>query len=129
MVGPALTGEWNRAQECQGAAVLCLNHGFYADAISRSYYAIMHAAKAALLLHGVQVSSHVGLRNRFGLTLVRTGLVEAQWVYDISRGLDERIRADYHALADFTEVDADSACIRSELFLSRMRTLLAGNVP
>ena len=129
MVGPALTGEWNRAQECQGAAVLCLNHGFYADAISRSYYAIMHAAKAALLLHGVQVSSHVGLRNRFGLTLVRTGLVEAQWAYDISRGLDERIRADYHALADFTEVDADSTCIRSELFLSRMRTLLAGNVP
>ena len=29
MADSVLTGEWNRAQECQGAAVLCLNHGFY----------------------------------------------------------------------------------------------------
>ena len=41
--------ESQRAEDCQQAAELCLRHGFYADSISRSYYAVLHAAKSAWL--------------------------------------------------------------------------------
>ena len=44
-------GEWQRAEDCRQVAQLCLRYGFYADSISRSYYAVLHAAKAALALH------------------------------------------------------------------------------
>lgn len=40
--------EWNRARESLRAAETLTREGFYADAISRAYYAILHSAKAAL---------------------------------------------------------------------------------
>ena len=129
MVDPHVAREWRRAGDCLQAATVCLEHGLYADAISRAYYSIMHAAKAALLIHGVQVSSHEGLRNRFGLTLIRNGLVEVEWAYHVRRGFVDRIRADYQALAGITQSDADSACVRSRAFLERMRTLFSAYVP
>ena len=45
--------EWRRATESLGAARSCQRDGYYADSISRAYYAILHAAKAALHLHDV----------------------------------------------------------------------------
>jgi predicted nucleotidyltransferase len=48
----------------------------YADAISRAYYAILHAAKAALHIHDVVVASHAAVRRMFGLHLVRAGEIE-----------------------------------------------------
>ena len=43
------------------------------DAVSRTYYAVMHAAKAALALHNVRPRSHSAVANRFGLNIVRAG--------------------------------------------------------
>lgn len=45
MAEVAAAAEWRRALECLGAAEVCRDNGFYADAVSRAYYAIMHAAK------------------------------------------------------------------------------------
>jgi uncharacterized protein (UPF0332 family) len=35
--------------------------GFYEDAISRAYYAIFHAAQAALLIEGAKAETHQGV--------------------------------------------------------------------
>ncbi len=43
--------EWRRAQKALQAAALLQQNGLAEDAISRAYYAAMHAAKAALLVH------------------------------------------------------------------------------
>ena len=43
--------EWRRAELSQRAASACLRHYCYADAVSRAYYAVFHAAKAALAFH------------------------------------------------------------------------------
>ena len=47
--------EWRRAQKALQAAELLQQNGLAEDAISRAYYAVMHAAKAALLVHDVAV--------------------------------------------------------------------------
>ena len=69
-----------------GAAYSCQRDG---------YYAILHAARAALQLHGVTTESHTGVRSMFGLHIVKTGLVEPEWGAEIGRSEGRRIASDY----------------------------------
>lgn len=116
--------EWHRAEDCRQAAHLCLRHGFYADAIARSYYAVLHTAKAALALQGVRPRRHRALSNLFGQHIVMTGLVEGRWGSIIGRLADLRWAADYDVEVIFTEADADGACQQADALANRIRTLL-----
>ena len=48
---PPVRAEMDRAEKALWAARLLCEAGLLEDAISRSYYAVLHAAKAALLVH------------------------------------------------------------------------------
>ena len=115
--------EWRRAQECLGAAEVCRDNGFYADAVSRSYYAIMHAAKAALPPQ-VNVESHNGVLNQFSLRLVQERKIEPEWSRYIVLGREARLDADYKVAIVFTRADADDAIDRAAAFLNRIHSLL-----
>ena len=121
--------EWKRATESLGAALVCQRHGFYADTVSRAYYAILHAAKAALQLHDVTAESHTAVRRLFGQHLVRTGLLEAEWGAAVGQSADLRIISDYDVIRLFDEADAREACERADAFLTRIRALLANSIP
>lgn len=123
MAEVAAAAEWRRAQECLGAAEVCRDNGFYADAVSRSYYAIMHAAKA-VLPDNVEVDSHNGLLNQFSFHLVKEGPLEAQWADYIRNGSTARLRADYNVAIIFTRADAQLSCANAAAFLNRIRFLL-----
>ena len=58
-------------------------------------YAMLHAAKAALVLHGIPAERHTAVRTMFRRHLVETGLVESEWADAIVLGSDERIQSDY----------------------------------
>ena len=45
----AVIGEWRRSQESLGAAETLMRSGNASDAVSRAYYAIMHAASSPQL--------------------------------------------------------------------------------
>ena len=47
-----ITAEWRRGGLALRAAALLVAAGLYADAISRMYYAVLHATTAALLTKG-----------------------------------------------------------------------------
>ena len=87
--------EFSRAEQSLRAARLLLGEAFFGDAISRSYYAVMHAARAALLVHDTITQSRSAVRRLFGEVLVRPGLIEKQWVDILAREQGQRIRADY----------------------------------
>ena len=125
----SVIAEWRRATESMGAALLCRREGYYADAVSRAYYAVMHAARAALQLYDIAAKSHTGVRSMFGLHIVRTGLVEPEWDAVIGDSGDERIASDYDVASIFDESDALVACDRADAFLARIRTLLACSLP
>ena len=61
--------EWRRASEALRGAELLAAEGCCADAVSRAYYAVLHAAKAALLANGIEAGSHATVRRLFGLHL------------------------------------------------------------
>jgi HEPN domain-containing protein len=66
---PLVIAEWRRAVDSLGAARSCRRDGFYADSVSRAYYAILHAAKAALQVQGITAESHAAVKRLFGLHL------------------------------------------------------------
>ena len=121
--------EWRRAKECLDAAWHCASGGFYADAISRAYYAVLHAAKAVLQLRGIDARSHMGIMSLFGSSIVRLHLIEGHWNDETDLLHALRIRADYNVEVRFVESDALDACQRAQAFLHRIGPSLAGVVP
>jgi uncharacterized protein (UPF0332 family) len=87
--------EWSRARQSLQAAETLTSDGLYADAISRAYYSILHAAKAALHVHDIVAESHPAVRRMFGLHLVKTGEIEPEWSAYLTESLDDRLAADY----------------------------------
>ncbi len=70
--------------------------GLTEDAISRAYYAVMHAAKAALLVHDAVAQRHAAVRRLFGKVLVRGGEIEKEWAEILAREQDQRGAAEYN---------------------------------
>lgn len=116
--------EWRRASEALRAAESLTRDSWYADAISRAYYAILHAAKAALFVHDVAAESHAAVRRLFGQHLIRAGEIESEWSAHLVESLDDRLAADYDAEASFSVKEARQECRRSREFLSRIRRYL-----
>ena len=116
--------EWRRSAQSLRAADLLSREGYPDDAVSRAYYAILHAAKAALLVQDVVTESHAGVRRMFGKHLVLAGRIEDQWSKYLARGSDDRLMADYDMEISFTDEEARFECQRAQAFLERIRQYL-----
>ena len=116
--------EWRRARETLRAAELLHSEGYYGDAVSRAYYAILHAAKAALHVHDVAADSHTAVRRMFGLHLIQPGELEKELSGHLGKTSDERLAADYDAEMTFTEEQTRKECQRARQFLRRIRQYL-----
>jgi uncharacterized protein (UPF0332 family) len=122
-----VVAEWNRARESLRAAKTLTRNGLYADAISRAYYAILHAAKAGLHVHDVAAESHSAVRRMFGLHLVRPGKIEPEWSAYLTASLDDRFAADYDVETYFSKKEARSEFLRAGEFLDRIKRYLLKN--
>jgi len=116
--------EWRRSLKAQGAAELLLEAGFYEDAVSRAYYAVLHAAKAALLARDIVTESHTAVRRLFGKELVQQGLLEKEWAMILAHEQDERASADYDVELTFSREVAAQRVEKSRRFLERIRSFL-----
>jgi uncharacterized protein (UPF0332 family) len=65
--------ELKRAKKALKSSKILLDSELFEDSISRAYYSVLHAAKAALSIKGVDTDSHEGVRRMFGLHLVKNG--------------------------------------------------------
>ena len=116
--------EWRRSTQSLRAAELLSREDYREDAVSRAYYAILHAAKAALLVHDVTTASHAGVRRMFGRHLVHAGYIEGRWSSYLARGSDDRLMADYDTGVSFTAEESGLECQRAREFLERIRQYL-----
>lgn len=87
--------EISRSQKSLKSAKKLFEEGLLEDAISRSYYAVLHVAKAVLLSENVTVSSHEAVKRLFGMHLIKTGKIELKYSKILSEEQDERYLADY----------------------------------
>ena len=121
--------EWPRARESLGAASTYEQGSYYADAISRSYYAVMHAAKAALQIYDVDVNRHRALGGLFGQHIIKRNLLQSELSREIGDLSRLRSDADYQVEMVFGEADARDAYQRAAAFLDRIRELLTDYIP
>ena len=116
--------EWHRSLKSLGASEVLLRSGYREDSVSRSYYAILHAAKSALFVHDIATSSHAAVRSMFGLHLVRSGEIERTWAGDLAEAMDDRLMADYSAHTHFSDEETRSEHERAKAFVERIRRYL-----
>ena len=113
-----------RAKKALSAAKALLEFQLYEDCVSRAYYAVLHAAKAALALEGINAQSHVAVRRRFGLNLVKTGKIEKDFAQILTKEKEDRDLSDYNIHIEIDRDTAEKRVIDAEKFVKRIEKFL-----
>lgn len=116
--------EFVRAQKSLQAASLLLKDKLLEDTLSRAYYAILHAARAALLMEGVSVTSHRAVRRLFGQHLVKSGTLPTRLATILAEEQDDRILADYDVLFNPELERVEKRVADAEEFVAAIKTFL-----
>jgi uncharacterized protein (UPF0332 family) len=116
--------EFHRAQKSLQSACLLLRDNLLEDALSRAYYAILHAARAVLLAEGVNVTSHRAVRRLFGQHLIKSGKLSAHLSTILAEEQDDRILADYDVLFDPERERVQKRVDDAEAFLVAIKAFL-----
>src|SRR3989441_9811399 len=107
-----------------GAARELYDKGFFEDSASRSYYAMFHAARAALARVGVTTKTHEGTVSEFGRVLVLGGVFPR----DLGRALAEAKAAretyEYSATMEIASDEAEAILRDAERFVSQVQSQL-----
>jgi len=111
---------WKRAIQSLKSAQVLHKMECYEDSISRSYYATLYAAKAALLVFDRSASSHTAVRRLFGLHLIKTGEIEREWSDILFHEYDTRGMADYDIAYIADEEDAQDMLQAAARFVRRI---------
>ncbi len=112
-----------RAEDCIKDAELLLSAHRPSGAVGRSYYAMFHAATAALLRTDIKRHSHQGLVSAFGQFLVKQGQVEPKYHKYITEAFDLRQESDYQPLVEVTEQQGGKVLERAKEFVEACRKL------
>ena len=116
--------ELERGKRSLDAAKLLFEKGLYEDSVSRSYYAMFHAARALLLTKDIRPTSHAGVVSLFGLHFVKDGLIERDYARMISQGLDLREDGDYGIYTDVTKARASEILSDAQKFFVKIKEVL-----
>ena len=98
--------------------------GEYEDAVSRAYYAIYHAAHAALAAEGFRPQTHRGLTNLFGLHLVETGKLPKKLAKYMRNVRDDREEGDYEIYSVIDQETSQTALREVEEFIRAIQEFL-----
>lgn len=106
------------------AAKTLLENQLYEDCVSRAYYAVLHAAKAALATKDIEPESHNAVKRMFGLHLIKTGEIEKDFAKILTAEQEDRAIGDYNI---YIEIEQDRALKRvrdAEKFVERIEKYL-----
>jgi uncharacterized protein (UPF0332 family) len=78
----------------------------YKTSVNRAYYAVLNAARALLIVEGVNPESHSGVITMLSLRCVKPGLLPVKVIKDFKTLLSRRTDVDY---GDFETIDASDA--------------------
>ena len=93
-------------------------------AVSSAYYAMLHAARAALNEAGEAPKSHRGVQHQLRETYVTGGPLDGHYHSLLSRAEDKRLEADYDASPSITLDEAEQWLHRAEDFVDTVESML-----
>ncbi|UCF17291.1 MAG: HEPN domain-containing protein [Phycisphaerales bacterium] len=112
--------ELSRANKALLAAKILLERRLYEDSVSRAYYAVLHAAKAALVMIGLEPESHHAVRRLFGLHLVKSGEIEKDFARILAAEQEDREIGDYDIDVEIEHDRALKRVAEAEEFVERI---------
>ena len=113
------------ADEALDDAEYLLQGGRYKATANRAYYAMFHAAMAALTQSdGDLPRTHGGVTNQFGLYYVRTGIIDPELAETLQDTYELRRQSDYELFVSFTEDEIRQAVQNARAFVSAIRSAL-----
>ena len=113
-----------RAKKALLAAKTLIDKDLFEDCVSRAYYAVLHAAKAALALSKVETDTHDGVRRMFGLHLVKSGKIEKEFAKILTAEHEDREIGDYDIDIEIEEDRASQRVKEAEKFVQRIEQYL-----
>jgi len=121
--------ELTRPKKAILAAKTLLENQLYEDCVSRAYYAVLHAAKAALAIEGVEPQSHHAVRRMFGLHLVKTGKIERDFARILTAEQEDREIGDYDIHIEIEQDTAQKRVADAEEFVKKIEEYLQASPP
>jgi uncharacterized protein (UPF0332 family) len=85
----------DKAFDCLTDAEVLIEKDRLTASVSRSYYAMFHAAQAALLSEDIEAFTHIGVNIQFQKAFVKTGKFHVYFGKTFSKILDQRLKSDY----------------------------------
>ena len=99
--------------------------GFHNGTVGRAYYAMFHAATAALLAKDIERTSHHAIISAFGEFIVKPGLVDEKFHRYIIEAFTLRNDCDYLAPFEADESQAATTLQRAKEFVDACRRIAA----
>jgi len=90
-----ISGELQGARNELKAAQVLFDQQLFVQAVSSSYYAVFHAARAAIWKHGLHAKSHRGTAQLFGKEYIKTGQLDSLYSDILTGHREKREMADY----------------------------------
>ena len=90
-----------KAKETIVEVEIHIQNEFWNTAINRMYYTCFYAVSALLVKHGIETSSHKGIRQLFGKMFVKTGKFDKNLAKHYTDLFEKRHKGDYNDFFDF----------------------------
>jgi uncharacterized protein len=98
--------------------------GLFNDSVSRAYYAMFYAAKAALLSRGLDLRKHSASIAKFRELFVITGQVDPEYLHYLGQAQSARERSDYAPFAPISRLGASEILDDAKTFIAKVREIL-----
>lgn len=98
--------------------------GEFDGAVSPAYYAIFHAARAALITKGLNPTTHKGVKSMFALHFVKPCLVKKEYQEILVDAKELREDSDYEERVIITQEKAEKVVADAQRFIERIEQLL-----
>lgn len=103
---------------------ILIENELWNSTINRMYYACFHAVSALLIKNGIQVKTHMGVRQAFGLHFVKTGMITLELGRVFSRIYDKRQSSDYDDFIEFTKEEVEKLYPQIKAFVLDVEKLV-----
>jgi hypothetical protein len=113
ILGIKVRNHWNTHSD----AVKSFELKMYKTSVNRSYYAIFHAARALLILRGIEPVHHDGVITMLSLHFVKSGVLPKESIKLFKNLLTLRTDVDYGDFESIEKEDADGAVKQAKRFV------------
>ncbi|MBI5407801.1 MAG: HEPN domain-containing protein [Nitrospirae bacterium] len=113
-----------KAKKMLHDASTLFHDGSYESSVNRSYYAILSASKALLILRGIDPETHEGVKTMLSKEFIKTGLLPKEFGETFRSLQSRRADSDYGDYIEMTREEADDSFKRAGDFIRQVENIV-----